>query len=293
MLGIWLALGSNISFASASIFFTKYGEKWGAVKMNYFKALVAFACFSVVNLVLGNSFDLAHNSWWLLVASGLIGLTIGDIFLIRAFTHLGAGRTLMIFGFSPLILAIMGYFFFGETLKQTQMLAILFLILCLLAFAWEQKKSQGHWGVVGISLALGGVFLDACGLVLTKNAMIHSPEMSVFEVNFIRSGVTVLAFFSWSLMKRKGLEIKKSFFHLAQKERIEIVAASFFGTVLSLSFYMKAIEIGPLATVSAVAGTSPLFATLFEIIRGRRSPTVSLFFAVICFICGVSLLIFF
>lgn len=181
MSGLLYALGSNISFASASIYFTKYGHRLGAARMNFVKAAVAFMAFCLMNLILKSSFQIEAQSVGLLIVSGLVGLAIGDIFLIRAFTELGSGRVLMIFGFEPVILGIFGYFLFGEKLLWNQVLAIVLLVACL----------------------------------------------------------------------------------------------------ISLSFYMKAVQIGPVATVSAIAGTSPLFATLVETLRDHRRATLQLNLALI------------
>ncbi len=292
MIALLYALGSNISFASASIYFTKFGLKSGPAWMNYYKSIIAFSAFLFLNLILGSQFQINSESFWLLCISGILGLTIGDIFLIRAFTELGSGRVLMIFGFEPLMLGIFGFFMFGESLTVSQILAILFLVLCLLSFSWESKKHQGHWGIRGLIFALVGVGLDISGVVLTKKAMNLSPQMGVFELNLVRTGVTALSFWLWSMLPRTKLSIGSELKRYSKRELIEVTIASFMGTFMSLSFYMQAVKLGPIATVSAIAGTSPLFATTFEIIRGTRKATPQLLLAIVCFISGVGLLIF-
>ena len=292
MLPIILALGSNISFATASLFFTDFAKKISPTWVNYFKAFLAFFCFLICMLVFQVSFQLPLQIFFMLVLSGIVGLMIGDIFLLKSFTELGSGRVLMIFGFQPLILGAASYFLFNEHFSLTRLIAILFLIGCLLCFSIESFKEKGHWGLKGIAFALVGIILDATGLLLTKSVFNLMPDLSVFLVNFIRSGATVIGFFIVSLVPMFGLKLWAPFKKLNKKDKITISFASVLGTFLSLTFYLKAVQIGHLATISAIVGTSPLFATVFEIVRGRKKLTLHLAFAVVFFICGVSILLF-
>jgi uncharacterized membrane protein len=68
--------------------------------------------------------------------------------------------------------------------------------------------------------------------------------------------------------------------------------ASFFGTFMSLSFYLMAVQKGHLASISAVAGTTPLFATLIETLLGKRKFTIYLAAGLSFFILGFSILTF-
>lgn len=291
MLSILYALGSNITFATASLYFTDFSKKLGALWMNYFKACVAFICFIFVLFVFQIDLNISSQSFLYLVISGIAGLMIGDIFLLRAFTHLGSGRVLMIFGFQPLLLGVASYYLFDETFSLYRLIAVLFLMSCLFCFSIESFKEKGHWDIRGICFALIGVGLDACGLLLTKRAFDLTPGISVFLANAIRSGVTVLGFFLVSFIPYFALNIVAPFKALQKKEKKLVLLASFLGTFMSLAFYMHAIQIGHLATISAIAGTSPLFATLFEIYKGRKKMTKYLALAILSFISGVVILI--
>lgn len=259
--------------------------------MNYFKAIIAFICFSFVVIVFPISLQIHNTSFILLVLSGWCGLMIGDIFLLKAFTHLGSGRVLMIFGFQPLMLGLASAYFFHDTFSAYRLVALFFLMSCLFCFSLESFKEKGYWDVKGIVYALIGVSLDAVGLLLTKKSFELTPDISIFLANTIRSGATVLGFFAFSLLARSKINLKASFVKLDQQDRGRVIFASFLGTFLSLAFYLHAIQIGHLATVSAIAGTSPLFATLFEIYKGRKKVTRYLVLALISFILGLTILI--
>lgn len=291
MLSILYALGSNITFATASLYFTDFSKKIGPSWMNYFKACVAFICFIIAILVFRIPTGLSLASFIYLVISGVAGLMIGDIFLLRAFTHLGSGRVLMIFGFQPLILGVASFYLFGEVFSLHRLIAILFLMACLFCFSFESFKEKGHWDLKGILFALIGVSLDAFGLILTKEAFESTPGLSGFVANAIRSGSTVIGFFLASLIPYFQIQLIAPFRSLDSKDRKLVVMASVLGTFLALAFYLQAVQIGHLATISAIAGTSPLFATLFEIYKGRKKMTKYLALAMSSFVCGVVVLI--
>ena len=136
--------------------------------MNFFKAFVAVICFFLTCALFGLFGNASTNSVVLLLGSGIFGLMIGDIFLLKAFVHLGSGRTLMVFGFQPLILGVSSFFLFGQMFTPWKLVAILFLMACLMTFSLETFRSKGHWDVAGLSFALVGVLLDAVGIFLLR-----------------------------------------------------------------------------------------------------------------------------
>ncbi len=262
--------------------------------MNRLKATVAFVCFVLVILLFQIDLTMAQRSFIYLVISGFVGLMIGDLFLFKAFAHLGSGRVLMIFGFQPLLLGAAAYYLFGETFSIYQLSALIFLVSCIFCFSLESFRDKGHWDLSGIFFALAGVGLDAAGLLLTKEAFDLTPDLSIFVANAIRAGTTVVAFFLVSFVPlfhlNMHLKLWPRFVALSKRDRYFAVGASVLGTFLSLTFWLKAIQIGHLPTISAIAGTSPLFATVFEIYRGRKKMTGYLAAALICFFCGFLIL---
>jgi len=290
MISILYAMGSTFTFAIASLYFTEFSKKVSPVWMNYMKACVAFVCFCLTILIFQIPFAINQGGVLLLVASGITGLMIGDIFLMSAFAHLGSGRVLMIFGLQPLILGVSSYFLFNDHFEWHRLIAVIFFILCIFSFSLESFKEKGDWELKGILFALAGVLLDAFGVLMTKKAFETNPELSPFLANAIRSGTTAIGFFLVSLFLPRFVQMKAPFLSLSARDKKVVIFASALGTYGALSCYLKAIQIGHLATISAIAGTSPLFATVFEIIKGRKKMTGYLAFAICSFIIGFVIL---
>lgn len=293
MTPIIFALLSNVSFATASVFYTEFSRKISAEWVNFYKALVAFIGFGVTVYAFGLTGTLPDSAILLLFVSGILGLMIGDIFLLKAFVSLGSGRVLMLFGFQPLILGTAAYVLFEESFPISRIVAVLFLIGCLLSFAMESFKLTGHWNLKGLLFAGIGVVLDASGLLITKSVFSDFPEASPFLINFYRSFAAVMGFIVMSQFSFFKLKLISPLKILGIKSSIFVTAICFLGTFMSLGFYMNAVKLGHLASISAIAGTSPLFATLFETISGRKPVTKFLVTGLVCFILGMLTLVLF
>lgn len=290
MTAVLLAICSNICFASASIGFTHYSAKISPKWMNYVKAVIATLGFTLVCLVFDLWQKLPQNAWLMLIMSGLVGLGFGDIFLLKAFTHLGSGRVLMIFGFQPLLLGFVASHLFHQEFSMTKFIAVIFLILCLFSFSLESFKTKGHWDVPGLTYAIIGVSMDGIGVLLSRSAFELAPNLSPFYANWLRGVAATTAFAIWSLMS-KDLRILPTWKSQNPKDRLYIFLSGFGGTFLSLSFYLMAVKTGHLASISAIAGTAPLFASAIDFLRGRSKPNPYFWFGLIFFIIGFSILI--
>lgn len=291
ILSLMLALSANIAFSTASIYYARFSEKFSAEWMNYYKAIIATLGFSAAVFLFGQYGKAETQSYVLLVISGTMGLFIGDIFLLKAMASIGAGRTLMLFGFSPLILGVSAYFLFDQEFSPKKLIAIICLVGCLWSFAFENFKSSGKWELKGLLYALIGVVLDSGGILLTRQSFDLSPDMTAFQANLVRAFATVVGFTVMALIPWFRFEPIKFWKQMSAKETKTISIISFLGTCVSLSFYLTAIKIGHLATVSAVAVTSPLFATLLEILTGRKKANRYLVSGLLFFLTGFMVLL--
>ena len=130
MLPYILTLCANFSFALGSVAYTRYSRALGDLWMNKFKALVALIGFGFVLLISGETQLPQSSTIGLLLLSGMLGLGIGDTFLLKSFMTIGSGRTLVLFGFQPIILGALGYFILGQELRSRKINRY-FLLYCL------------------------------------------------------------------------------------------------------------------------------------------------------------------
>lgn len=287
---LWFALGSNFCFALASSVYAEYSRSVSSFWMNFHKTIMAWLCFLLTIFALKLLVPLPLAVVLALLTSGLIGLCIGDLFLLKGFVDLGPGRTLMLFGFQPFLLGIFDYAVFDQVLPASKFVGVLFLVGCVLAFSWESLRLQGHWGTAGLINAFTGILLDAGGLVLTRWSFQTVTELSPFYANAIRTSGALIGFAFLFLYPPNRKLFFQPFLQMAPRDRWISTGAGILGTYVSLSFYLHALQIGPLATVSAIAGTAPLLASIFEVLRGRRAFTPFLFVGSLLFLIGFGIM---
>ncbi len=223
-----------------------------------------------------------------LLASGMLGLAIGDLFLFQAYRRIGSARTIMIFSFSPLFLTFEGYLFFGQPLAWNQGVALVFMMSCAWVISFEKFRSNGSWEWRGILYAVIGVLLDNIGVVLSKMAFEESPGSSAFSTNAIRGIGALVPLLIINLFWRESLF--SSFRSISTKEKTVVMGAGFMGTFLSLTLWLTALKIGHIGSLAGVGSFNPVAASLWEWILLRKRPTPYLMVALFLFFVGFGFL---
>lgn len=288
-LPIFLTLAAAILFSLATLVFTVFSKSVSLLWMNTFKALVAGSCFALVVQTTVGWHTPTQASLLAFLGSGIIGLGFGDLLLFKAFTIIGPARTLMLFGFAPIFNGVIGYFAFGQEIGLHRFLAILCMIACLVVFAYEGFRASGRWEVKGLLLALGGVFLDASGIGLTRFGFEHSPNVSPEEGNFYRClGAFVVLYI---VCRLRPVNLLGNFRRLSARNQLLVLSGCILGSFLSLWCFLTAVRTGHLATISAIGATGPMFAALFEAIFFKIKPSRYLFIAFAFFVLGFAILL--
>lgn len=287
--GVLLALAANVSFATASIAYASYAKSLSAYWMNTFKTSFAFFLLALVAPVIWGLNPVDPKSLMSFFSSGLIGLNLGDLFLLAAFARIGAARTLILFSFQPFFLAAAGYYFFDQNIFLKQIFAIFFMLACLFLFSLEGYRKNGKWELQGLLFALMGVLLDTSGILLTRWGFDQSVGLQPIEGHLYRCFGALMGFVI--MAQFIPIHLIKKFQSLSPKAKVIVCFASFLGTFLSLLFYMTAVQTGHLASISAVAITGPLFAAGLEALIQKRKPSIYFLLALGFFICGFIILL--
>ncbi|MDT8285482.1 MAG: DMT family transporter [Elusimicrobiales bacterium] len=283
------ALAANLSFAIGVQFFTHYSRRVSSVWVNCFKACVAGLLFALTVFWQGGFHQAPPFYLSMFVVSGAIGLGLGDIFILKAFSLMGPGRTMMLFGLQPFVVGSLSWLAFGQTLEPRKAYAVAFFIVCLYIFSLESFRKDGHWNLKAGLFALLGIALDGAGIVLTRYGFDNCPDINTTEGNFYRAAGALLFFAV--LSRFRPLRFRERLRSLGRRGLFWITAGSAAGTYLSLMFYLQAVRrADALAAVSGIAITGTLFAALFEHVIERKRPSGYLLTAFLFFFIGMSFL---
>ncbi len=284
-----MAIGANLTFSTASMFFSIYSTRFNPVWMGTVKVTFAMLAFIIAMLLSGQMNSVPLSALALLFFSGLGGLCGGDIFLFKAFTTLGAGRTLVMFSFEPLMLGLYGYFFLNQVFSVNQILAVMCMVVCIYIFMLERSKQTGSWDFKSFVWAFTGITLDAVGVMMTRSAFEISPGLETFQVNVIRCAGALVGFLIIS--PKIFVQFPKDIWNFNLRDKVTIVGASVGGCFISLALYLAALKYAHVGTLTAISITGPVWVALLESIYFKRWPNRYLVGAFIFFLMGFYLMV--
>lgn len=279
-------------FSGASVWYGEFARRFSSAWMSLIKASVAGVAFLVSSLVVfalgwDSPENLLKTENLFFFFSGIIGLGIGDVFLIQAFATLGSARTLIIFSFEPVILGVMAYFLFDQTVTPKQFAAIFILIACVWIISIERARLLGHWDFKGVLWALLGVLFDNIGVAMTRYGF-NATGAHVMSANMIRTLGAILVLFLYFYFKKKP--VYRPVLTLPKRDLKLLLLASFAGTYVSLFAWLSAVKVGHLATLTALAGLGPIAGSLWEWYLLGKRPSKMLIYCLILVLPGLYLI---
>ena len=284
-----MAIGANLTFSTASLFFSIFSTRFSPIWMGTVKVFLASIAFVIAMILSGQTNSVPWPAMTLLFLSGLGGLCGGDIFLFKAYTTLGAGRTLVMFSFEPLLLGLYGYFFLGQIFTVNQTLAVMCMVVCIYIFMLERNRMTGSWDVRSFIWAFLGILLDAVGVMMTRSAYEIAPELETFQVNVIRCAGALFGFLL--IAPKLYIQFPKDIWNFSYRDKVVIIGASVGGCFLSLTLYLAALKHAHMGTLSAIAITGPVWVAMLESIYYRRWPNRFLIGAFVFFLLGFYLMV--
>ena len=258
---LFWALAATICFSYSSTIFTEFSRSITPQWMNAFKATVALVLFGSTCLIFNIWLPPNTNTVILLLLSGLLGLMIGDMYMLQAMKELGAARMLMIFGLQPFFLGISAKYLFQQHFSAWNFLGVIMMLGCLYTISFESYRKNGSWQIKGLTFGLIAVILDGLGILLTRTGFESTQGITSLQVNLIRCTGACLGFYFYHLFIQK-IPLKPIFSELTLPKKTKLLIGSIGGTYLSLMLYLTAISKGQLSVVSSVTVTGPMFTQL-------------------------------
>ena len=270
MLGEAAALAASATWAVGSHLFSRIGKVKGATPtaMNLGKCATGTLCFALASLLLLHRVvpALTREQYVALLASGFVGLALGDGCYFGALVTLGVRRAILLLSTAPVWTAIGGAIFLDEKLSVKDSVAILAVMLGVAIVVYEQapvtegdtKKSVSvSTTVKGVLFGVGAGLGQAGGSLLSRRAMVEG--VSALDAALVRLpggfvGIAIMALLAGKL---------PTYVRTLSRPRLmaAIAGSAFVGTFCGI--WLAQYAIGH-ATSTAVAttllATSPVFA---------------------------------
>jgi len=246
----------------------------GARRVNFFKGIVASVMLGGVVLAIGGE-AMSFDAMWLLAASGVVGLSVGDSILFYALGHLGPHRASLLMSLSPVMTAVGGWLL-GEVLSGYQVVGIAFAtggVALVVRFGPAARRRAPKPHTVAVLAGVGAALCQAVGVLLAKRGM---EEAGVWTGTLVRLLAATVALGAYAVARGWLRTDLRRLFRRGPLTRL--VPAAFIGTFLGLSLMQAGIKLTPSAVASALHSTTPLFALPIAVyfLKERAGPGVIL-----------------
>lgn len=263
-LGELAALATSVFFSIAPTFFTLAGRLVSSAIVNRSRLLLAtIILIALHSIFFGELLPLSADParWWWLGLSGVIGLTLGDAALFKAFVQLGARPTMLVFSLSPVLSAIMAWLFLNEKLTGIEILGISVTIAGVL---WVVSEDQsGKEGERDRSLYLKGLFFAFLGAIGQASGLITAKlglygDFSALSGQVMRMLTATVAIWLFTILSGKARETLDKIRSTPLSARY-IFLGAIFGPVIGVYFSLVAVQFAPVGIASTLMALPPIF----------------------------------
>ncbi len=257
-LGETNAILTAIIWACAVILFKKSGERVHPIGLNLFKDMLAIVLLLPTLWIFGETllYDAPVSDYWILLASGALGIGISDTFFFMCLNRLGAGLTAIVDCFySPFIIGL-SILWLSESLTILQVMGTILIISAVLTAVergGHSKISQRDL-IKGILYGLLAMLTVAVSIVAVKPVLERSPLLWVSEIRLIGGVIMLILILLLHPQRRKIL------ISVVSVERWGYtLSGSFVGAYVALVFWLGGMKFTQASTAAALNQTSSIF----------------------------------
>ncbi len=214
--------GSSFAFASAV-------ERVGSLQVNINRMILASFFLFITVAVFQFDHNISSSQLSNLVFSGIIGLVIGDTFLFKSYQYIGARLSMLLMSLSPVISAVLAYFYLGEVLSYWGMLGMVITIGGIALVVLERHEiPTSKYKVSGIGIFYGvmGAVGQSVGLIFAKYAF-SEGSINGFVASFIRITAAVIIYLPLAIAARRYKNPVKLY-----SANLKALGATLTGTIL-------------------------------------------------------------
>ncbi len=264
IIGQLAALGTSLCFSATSTFFTLASRAVTSLVVNRTRLLVAILFLTLAHFLLQVPFPVqveGFRIFWLGL-SGVIGLALGDAFLFQAFVWIGARLTMLMMSLAPVLATLMSWAFLGESLKPSQLFAILVTVAGIAWVVLERPSSRGiqlkptREHLLGLLFGFLAALGQAGGLVTAKLGLVG--DFSALSGTLIRMIAAAIALWLVTLLQRQA---RVTYQRLKEHPRALwfIAAGALFGPTIGVTLSLVAIQRIPIGIASTLTALPPIF----------------------------------
>ena len=257
-LGALAALVAALMWTVNGVIMEKNGVGLDGGALNLGRIILGLLMITAAALLLGFGalpLGAGIQGWLWLLLSGLIGFALGDTLLVKGFLMIGARQTLLVLSFAPVLTAVLGYVFFGETLSALNLFGMLLVLLGIAIVIG--LKDNGVAAVPdrakGLTFAFIASLAQAFGTVASKMGLQGMEPLAATQVRLIGGLLGMGVIFLLDRRWKHLLDVIRS-----PGGRLTILSGAVLGTLFGVVLSMMAIRWSKAAVASTLMSTMPV-----------------------------------
>jgi drug/metabolite transporter (DMT)-like permease len=285
------ALAVAISWTITAMAFEHASNRVGSLNVNLLRLPLGFIYLSIFTFF-SRSYalpvDANSHQWIWLSISGLIGFSLGDLLLLKAFTFIGSHLSMLIYTIVPPLTAIIGWFALNESLNLMcfigMMLTLIGIVIAINSHRSKETNKFSKVKIKGIVLAIGGAIGQSVGLILSKIGM---QSYNAFAASQIRIIAGIVGFLLIMVLLNRMNGLSNAF--KDSKGMRSILIGSFFGPFVGVSLSLFSVQHSNTGVASTIMSIVPILLIPTSIIFFKRKITSLEIVGTIISIIGVAL----
>lgn len=291
------ALGTAACWVASILAFEAAGRRVGSLTVNLVRLVMAIGLGAAAGWALRGlplPTDATPHAWLWLSVSGLVGFTLGDLCLFRAFVVLGSRLSALMMALAPPLTAVIGWAVLGEVLGPRDLAG---MALTVFGVGWalvERMRAAGpppgeqatpRPSSAGIALAFGGALGQAGGLVLSKYGMGSYDPFAATQIRVLAGTAGYVVLFTalgrWGRVVR-ALPDRRAMTHTS--------IGAFFGPFLGVSLSLLAVQHTLTGVAASIMSITPVLIIPVLVLLGRERVGPGGWLGALIAVAGVALL---
>jgi drug/metabolite transporter (DMT)-like permease len=258
--GEWYSLACAVVWASAVILLKKSGESLAPFALNLLKNVLCLVLMIATVAIASPQFpDLPGWSLPLALASGILGIGIGDTLYFRGLNAIGAGRMAVAQTmYSPFVI-VLSVAFLAERLNGWQLVGVVVVLagIVLATYTRGATRIDAHQVRVGVAYSVVAVFVMAAGVVMAKPLLERYDFLWIVMLRIAGGTVAMLAVVA---VQRSATSLLAEF--RGVRHWPQVIAGSILGTYVSMLLWLA----GYKYTQASIAAVLNELAAIFMIV---------------------------
>lgn len=287
------SLASAAIWALVVILWKPLIRRFGADATNFCKNALAALAFILGLFLFRGSLglealpELSGYQIWTLVASSVLGMSIGDGLLFYAAAKIGPQRALLVLNLIPLVTLLLAWLIGDEAIHARQIPGILLVVLGVAIVLFDGFRLRtGNLDPKGLIGALLCVLFTSISIIWRKPSLEVMDASSVAMLQLIVGALGVVALaFLFGRSKQLAAPI------LVSDVRVRTLILSLLGTGLAYYLFIYGIQNNPSAIAATLSGTTPIFAIPLLWLLEKKRPELRTWLGTLISTGGVVLIL--